>query len=302
MSRSKVNTVIDMPTANDETDVLNQQSAQAGSSELEIIVRDFGDSIPFSEVVYKDKIRTHLNRSAEELLMAGKALYVSYEHIVKTSTTNYRKWGNFLADVGLEDRLARRMIQAAKKFYKPEARPLLQAAGNKTKLFELLVLDDDEITKVVEGVEDAPVTLDEVDRMSASELRKALREARADGEANKKVLEDKNHKLDKLQAELEKAKTPAKPARPQANYDVMALRTELTEEQYNLNIAAKKIGSILENLRESDDDYLTIAQETVHAMYRLCDNIAAQSGAILANDADLDTSWAEADDGDVIEA
>lgn len=302
MARPKLDNVIDVPIQDDEADTLMHQEAQRRNTELEIIVRDFGNGIPFSEVVYKDKIRTHLNRSAEELLEAGKALLVSREHIAKNYNGGQLMWGKFLRDLGLEERLAQRMIQAAKKFYRPETRPLLQAAGSKAKLFELLVLEEDEITKITQESEDAPVAIDEIDRMSSSELRKALREARADGEANKKVLEDKNHKLDKLQAELEKAKTPAKPARPQANYDVMALRTELTEEQYNLNIAAKKIGAILENLRESDDEYLTIAQETVHAMYRLCDNIAAQSGAILANDADLDTSWVEADDGDVIEA
>lgn len=296
MARPKLDNVIDMPTNNDSQAEEAQREAEVRSAELALVVRDFGNGIPFSEVVYKDKIRNHLNRSAEELLEAGKALYVSYEHISTTHQGERGAWGRFLNEVGLDERLARRMIQAAKKFCRPEVRPVVQAAGNKTKMIELLVMEDDELSKIAQGAEDALITLDEIDRMSASELRKALREARADGEANKKVLEDKNHKLDKLQAELEKAKTPAKPARPQANYDVMALRTELTEEQYNLNIAAKKIGSILENLRESDDDYLTIAQETVRAMYGLCDNIAAQSGAILANDADLDTSWAEDED------
>lgn len=302
MSRPKLNTVIEMPTANNEQDMLNQQFAQTHSSELETIVRDFGNSIPFSEVVYKDKIRTHLNRSAEELLEAGKALLVSREHIAKNYNGGKLMWGKFLTDLGLEERLAQRMIQAAKKFYRPEARPLLQAAGSKAKLFELLVLEEDEITKITQGTEDSPIAIDEIERMSSSELRKALREARADSEATKKVLADKNTKIDKLETQLEKTKTAEKPARPEPNYDVLALRTELTEKRYEFNIIVKHIGSILENLRACDEDYVATAQETFAALQEAYNNMTAMAGSSLLEDKDWLPNPDDIEDADFIGA
>lgn len=268
MARPKLDTVIEMPHQNDEADALIQREAQIRSVELETIVRDFGNGVPFSKEVYKDKIIRHLQRSAEELLEAGKALYVSYKH------TEYGGWGLFLQDIGLEESLARRMIQAAKKFHRPEARPVLQAAGNKSKLFELLVLDDEDLVKVSQGAEDAPITLDEIDRMPTSELRKALREARADGEANKKVLEDKNHKLDKLQAELEKARNISKKEPIKANYDVLAVRTDLTERIFEFDLAVKRIGDVLATLKECDEDFAIQAQETFTKLRQQCEVMA----------------------------
>lgn len=274
MARPKLDTVIEMSHQNDEADALIQREAQIRSVELETIVRDFGNGIPFSEVVYKDKIRTHLNRSAEELLEAGKALLVSREHIAKNYNGGKLMWGKFLTDLGLEERLAQRMIQAARKFYQSDNRSLIQAAGTKSKMFELLVLEDDEITKVAQGAEDAPVTLDEVERMSVSELRKALREARADGEANKKVLEDKNHKLDKLQAELEKARSISKKEPIKANYDVLAVRTDLTERIFEFDLAVKRIGDVLATLKECDEDFAIQAQETFTKLRQQCEAMA----------------------------
>lgn len=296
MSRPKVNTVIEMPTSYNEIDTLNQQSAQVHSSELEIIVRDFGNGIPFSEEVYLQKTIYHLNKSAEELLEASKALLVAKEHL------NHGFWKAYVQKAGLDLSVADRMVAVARKFHRPEARPVLQAAGNKSKLFELLVLDDDDLVKVAQGAEDAPITLDEIDRMPTSELRKALREARADSEATKKVLADKNTKIDKLETQLEKAKTAEKPARPELNYDVLALRTELTEKRYEFNIIVKHIGSILENLRECDEDYVETAQETFAALQEAYNNMTAMAGSSLLEDKDWLPNPDDIEDADFIGA
>lgn len=278
MSRPKVNAVIEMPTSDNEIDTLNQQSAQVHSSELEIIVRDFGNGIPYSKAVYQDKIVRHLQRSAEELFEAGKALYVAYKY------TEHGDWMNYLSEIGLEHSVAARMIRAAKKFNKPDLKPVITAAGNKSKLIELMCLDDDDLVKVAQGAEDAPITLDEIDRMPASELRKALREARADSEATKKVLADKNTKIDKLETQLEKTKSADKPERPTPNYDVLALQTELTEKKFEFELAIKRIESVLENLRECDENYLKTAKETAQSMQSSYMNMAANLGISLLDD------------------
>lgn len=292
MARPKSNTVIEMPSNTDEAAEQAQREAQIRSTQLEIIVRDFGNNVPFSEVVYKDKIVSHLQRSAEELLEASKALYVTYEHIGGI----YLKWGTFLREIGLEESLARRMIQTAKKFYKPETRPLIEKAGNKSKLFELLVLDDEEIVKVAQGAEDAPITLDEIDRMPTSELRKALREARADNEATKKVLEDKNKKMDKLEAELEKSKATGTRELPRPNYDILAVRTDLTQKTFEFDVVVKQIGAVLSQLQECDDEFAVQAKETLERMRLKCMSMADDLGLDFLNTESDRPAWMPSDE------
>jgi signal transduction histidine kinase len=81
-----------------------------------------------------------------------------------------------------------------------------------SKLFELLVLDDDDANTLSQGGEvDGIGDLDDIARMTVRELRAALRELRAESAEKDKLLEAKNKKLDQLTAQLEreKAGTPA---------------------------------------------------------------------------------------------
>lgn len=296
MARPKTEMITIEPSLTNEEASQLQREVDIKSAELALIVNNFGDGIPFSEEVYLQKTIYHLNKSSEELLEACKALLVAKEHL------NHGFWKAYVQKTGLELSVADRMVAVARKFYRPETRPVLQAAGNKSKLFELLVLDGDDLIKVAQGTEDAPITLDEIDRMPTSELRKALREARADSEATKKVLADKNTKIDKLETQLEKAKTAEKPARPEPNYDVLALRTELTEKRYEFNIIVKHIGSILENLRECDEDYVETAQETFAALQEAYNNMTAMAGSSLLEDKDWLPNPDDIEDADFIGA
>lgn len=297
MARPKTEMITTEPASlTDEEASQLQREVDIKNAELALIVNNFGGGIPFSEEVYLQKTIYHLNKSAEELLEASKALLVAKAHL------NHGFWKAYVQKAGLDLSIADRMVAVARKFYRPETTPVLQAAGNKSKLFELLVLDDDDLIKVAQGAEDAPVTLDEIDRMPTSELRKALREARADSEATKKVLADKNTKIDKLETQLEKAKTAEKPARPAPNYDVLALRTELTEKRYEFNIIVKHIGSILENLRACDEDYVETAQETFTALQEAYNNMTAMAGASLLEDQDWLPNPDDIEDADFIGA
>ena len=199
---------------------LTTQHLQA-SEECRLAVEQYGDGIPFDEIIYQQKVAFHLKRSAEEMLDGCRALLVTRVHL------DNGRWGEFLRRIGLEDRLARRMVATARKFSGAEMKPLIQAAASKSKLFELLILDDEDLVKVAQGADDAVVTLDEIDRMPTSELRKALREARAEDQAKQKVLEDKNKKLDQMQAQLEKVGASGKADRPKTDYTVRQVRAEL---------------------------------------------------------------------------
>lgn len=187
---------------------LNQQQNEAGQR-LEKIVAQFGDGLPFDPLRYEDKIRGHLSRSAEEMLAAGRALVVAREHLP------HGEWGNFLTRIGLEESVARRMSQAAIKFSnRATSHALLKAAGTKSKLFELMVLDDEDITELNDGGTVAGLELDDIARMPVSELRKALRDAREEKKAIDQLLAEKNTAMDELKAELKKTTTRIQAAPP----------------------------------------------------------------------------------------
>ncbi|MBN0091710.1 hypothetical protein JTL65_33920, partial [Pseudomonas aeruginosa] len=79
---------------------------------------------------------------------------------------------------------------------------LTKAIGNQTKLFEMLVLDDEEIQELELTGQTGELSIDDVATMSVKELRKALREAREDKKALAQVNADKNTKIDELAAQL----------------------------------------------------------------------------------------------------
>lgn len=74
------------------------------------------------------------------------------------------------------------------------------------KVFELLSLDDDQRTTLLDGESVFGMTLDDIDRMSPSEVRKKLREARKEAEAKakaaEKMLEDRQGRIDRLEHDL----------------------------------------------------------------------------------------------------
>jgi len=100
--------------------------------------------------------------------------------------------------LGIEPRVAQRFMQSAMKFSNASSTPLLKAAGNQTKLFEMLVLDDEQIDELTLEGQTGELKLDDVATMSVKELRTKLRELRQKDEATQRLLQDKNAKIDEL--------------------------------------------------------------------------------------------------------
>lgn len=151
----------------------------------------------------EDEIRFYQRRSVEAVLALGTRLL-----LLKEMTAQ----GEFVRRVellGINKRMAQRFMSATVKFGKSDTKSLLSAAGNQTKLLELVMLDDDELAELAAGGSVANLTLDDVERMTVTELRSALRDARATGEAKDRLLAEKNTKLDELAAQ---AHTPRKSA------------------------------------------------------------------------------------------
>ena len=145
----------------------------------DVILAQFGDGQPYERTRYIDRCRYHMAKSAEEALEVGRCLVVMKE------CEGHGDWIPLLDDVGVDRKVAARMMQAAVRFSNVSStRHLLEAVHSKTKLFELMVLDDEEMSSLSDGETVRGLQLDDVERMSVSELRRALRQTRADKEAD----------------------------------------------------------------------------------------------------------------------
>lgn len=182
-----------------------QRSAIARSVEAEQHVRavalQVGYQLPADcidpDLIQRD-ISANMRRSVEACLEVGRGLAV-----LKAICEH----GQFMArlDVlGVEESVARRFMQAATKFSNRASTHVLAAAGNQTKLFELLILDDDQVEELELTGQTGELKLDEIASMSVKELRAALREARADNQAKDELLAEKNKRLDEERAKVKR--------------------------------------------------------------------------------------------------
>lgn len=161
-----------------------------------LVDAQYGDAIPYDRDRIVHEIRWHLALSAESMLEAGRRLVLLREH------EPHGEFLKALESAGVAPRMAQRLMQAALKF---GDRPALAQVG-KSKLLELAVLDDDQISLLAEGGTVLGLVLDDVDRMTVSELRAKLREERrAAKEAEDvagRLLQTKNERIDALDQEL----------------------------------------------------------------------------------------------------
>ena len=208
------------------------------------IMQQFGDGLPYERDRIVHETRFYMAQSAEAMLEAGKRLVILKENEPHGDFTNILE-----NDLGLAPQVARRMMQASVKFLgngddQPK-RSALSVLG-KTKLYELMVLDDEELDALADGGTVAGATLDDIDRMTSRELKAALREARETNAAQQRVLADKNEKIDSLSTKLEK-KSRIQPPKP--DEEVKKLRAEVTTLAVEAESAITvRLGSAFETL------------------------------------------------------
>lgn len=131
-------------------------------------------------------------RTVEEVLDMGRCLLVLKE------LTPHGHFTQRIEMRGISRKMAQKFMSATIKFSKANSSSLLTGAINQTKLLELLVLDDDEIDSLADGKTARGLTLDKVETMSVSELKKALRD-RDESLKNKDfIIENKDKHINKL--------------------------------------------------------------------------------------------------------
>lgn len=151
----------------------------------------------------EDEIRFYQQRSVEAVLELGKRLLILKE------ITPHGEFKQRTEMLGFSSRMAQKFMSAVLKFSKANSSSLLAKAGSQTKILELVVLDDDDIDVLEQGGSIGDLSLDTIETMTVSELKKALRDAKSDIEAKEQVIKTKDQKTNELLEENTKLKSPA---------------------------------------------------------------------------------------------
>lgn len=146
-------------------------------------------------------LRSEVATAAQMMLTIGCRLLRIKEH---------EPHGRFLGAldaIGLGNRSAQRFMSAALRFVSADTGKvkfprLLQSSVS--KIYELAMLDDEDLTALETGESVSDIQIDEIDKMTVRELRRKLRDGKADAKAMEGQLLNKNRKIDELERELSK--------------------------------------------------------------------------------------------------
>ncbi len=203
MARTKSTAAAPEFIAKDEAAPLEAQAAsinqlavlnQAANENATALASELGYDGSLTVGALEDEIRFYQRRTIEACLELGKRLLLLKE------LTPHGEFKQRIELLGIQYRMAAKFMAATLKFSKVNSSSLLTAAGTQTKLLELVMLDDGEIEALENGETVRGVTLDEIETMTVSELKKALRDARENDEAKARLLAEKNNKIDELSA------------------------------------------------------------------------------------------------------
>jgi len=185
---------------------LEQQATEIAVSEhaqkLGVLATQLGYQGSLTVGAVEDEIRFYQQRSVEAVMELGKRLLILKE------MTPHGEFSKRIEMLGISKRTAQRFMSVVLKFSKTTSMSLLEKSGNGTKLLELMVLEDDDIEIIDAGGSIGDVSLDAIETMSVRELKKALREAKADNAAKDQLIQKKDSKINELDANLSKANSP----------------------------------------------------------------------------------------------
>lgn len=249
------------PAAKPQVEVNTEALSRAGAAATELVLMGeqasararavaerVGYQLPMEgadpDLIQRD-IAANMRRSVEACLQIGGGLCVLKELC---------QHGNFIArlDVmGIDHSVAKRFMQSAAKFSNGATSHLLKAAGTQSKLFELLVLDDEQIEELELTGETGELALDEIATMGVRELRQALREAREGGVAKDQVIAKQAEKLTSHEERLARPYRPKKNDPAKTAADAAALQ-ELTEATTACEVEFARLCTVVSELSEHD--------------------------------------------------
>ncbi len=212
-------------------------SAMSGISAA--IADQYGDGLPYDRARIVHEARFFQAQTAEAMLELGKRLIQLKEN---------EPHGDFVEIVeeqlGINSRTAQRFMKAAVKFLLPGPKTTTLSLLGKSKLFELMDEDDEQLDELAKGGTLANLDLDDMQAMSARELRQALKEARQAVAAKDRVIEKKNKKIDEYQ-EAEEARRAA-PAPERERIQLDSTRDVAIEAEMSLRRLVKTVALVVD--------------------------------------------------------
>lgn len=180
--------------------VLDERASRVRAVALQMGYQLPGDGVD-ADLIQRD-IAANMRRSVEACLEVGRGLAVLKE------ACEHGEFRARLEVLGVEKTVATRFMLAAEKFSKVAlAQPLAKAIGGQSKLFELLVLDADEVQELAAGGEVRGLDADDIAGMTRNELRAALKASRDQIAAKDRVLADNAAKITEQAQALELARS-----------------------------------------------------------------------------------------------
>jgi hypothetical protein len=202
-------------------------------------------------------------------------LYIGARLLVLKTLTEHGSWHACLERLGMAPGTVQKIMQATLKFANPDhPRDKLLGVG-KGKLLELLTLDDEQLDQLEAG-EMMELQLDDVAQMSTTELRRRLREARADGEGKDKLLAKRGTQIDKLQQQVDGVFTPDPDSAAQTEAE-QAQYIALQDAHAEVNAAAAKLAVVVRDIKAaatSEAMSLEADSAMVHTCQRMADIVA----------------------------
>lgn len=241
----------------------------------------------------EDEIRFYQRRTVEACLELGKRLLILKE------ITPHGEFNQRLELLGFARRSAQRFMQAALKTSKcANLAYLAKKSDNPSKFLELITLDDDEVVELSEGGSARGITLDSISTMSVTELRKALRDAKADTEAKDVLLAKKDEKINELDTAVTKfsqltpdARLLARQVQERTALDV------LYETSREALLAVQQFHCAVNDLNQfaaSDINIDDQINQTVHYVYQQMAQIALEQGIQVNFEDVVNPPWAQA--------
>lgn len=246
-----------------QTDVTMELAASAppGATAL---AREFGYEGPLTQGYIEDEIRAYQRRTVETCLELGKRLLILKE------LTPHGQFERRLELLGFAPQTARRFMQAAAKTAKSLKLSVLATQVKSVSAFlELITHDDDALKEISE--------LDDIDRMSASQLRERLRQSE---QSINRLQTDLNTAQSRLSAE---AKTLPPPLLSrEADKQMQATLNAEAMGAAALDLLNRQIGEMT-----SGGDYLAERAATLHScLCALASRVSVAFAALqdMAND------------------
>jgi hypothetical protein len=202
MARTKTQAPEDAPV------LIDAEAVQAAGNALVVQSETLANHLKVFGVTSLDRqvlvteIQGWLVTTSESLFNIGARLVVLRE------LCDHGAWGATMDELGMSRSTAARLMQATLKLAYNKERYEAFAPMARSKVLELVTLDDQHVQALAEGQSVGSLTLDKIDASSLSELRREVRKLKADLAGKDKLLEKRGKRIYTLELERDKRYEP----------------------------------------------------------------------------------------------